>query len=85
MSNDESAHERTARERFEAWLQEIEAAAAEFVEVGDLLFSRGEPSDPALLPRYQLYKRVKAAVALPVGPERIAALQAAKIDNCRKN
>ena len=61
-------------------MQEIEAAAAEIVEVGDILFSRGEPSDPALLSRYQLYKRVKAARALPVGPERIAALQAAKID-----
>jgi hypothetical protein len=30
-----------------AWLREIEAAAAELVEVGDLLFARGEPSDPA--------------------------------------
>jgi hypothetical protein len=29
--------------------------------------SRGEPSDPALLHRYQLYKRVKAAHALPFG------------------
>ena len=64
---------------------EIEAAAAEIVEVGDLLFSRGEPSDLALLQRYQLYKRVKAALALPPGPERIAALQAAKIDNRRKH
>jgi len=64
----------------EAWLQEIEAAAAEIVEVGDLLFRRGEPIDPALLRRYQLYKRVKAAFALPPGPERIAALQAAKVD-----
>jgi hypothetical protein len=38
-----------------------------------------------LLPRYRLYKRVKAAVALPPGPERVAALQAAKIDDRRKH
>jgi len=84
MSKDESAEERAAREKFEAWLQEVEAAAAEIVEVGDLLFSRGELSDPALLRRYQLCERVKAALALRMGPERIAALQAAKIDDCRK-
>jgi hypothetical protein len=45
--------------------------------VGDLLFRGGEPADPALLRRY---KRVKAALALPPGRERMAALQAAKID-----
>jgi hypothetical protein len=39
--------------------------------------------DPALQRRYCLYKRAKAAVALPPGSERVAALQAAKID--RKN
>jgi hypothetical protein len=85
MSKDESTDERTARQRFAAWLQEIEAAAAELVEVGDLLFRSGEPSDPALLRRYRLYKRVKAAVALPPGPERVGALQAAKIDDRRKH
>jgi len=85
MNKDEVAEERTARERLEAWLREMEAAAAEIVEVGDLLFSRGEPSDPALLRRYQLYTRVKAALALPIGPERIAALQAAKIGDRRKH
>jgi len=79
MSKKESADERAARETFEAWLREIEAAAAEIVEVGDLLFRRGEPTDPVLLRRYQLYKRVKAALELPMGPECIAALQAAKI------
>jgi hypothetical protein len=57
MSEDESAEERAAREKFEAWLQEIEAAAAEIFEVGDLLFRRGEPTDPALLRRYRLYAR----------------------------
>jgi hypothetical protein len=49
------------------------------------LFRGGEPSDPALLPRYRLYKRVKAALALPAGPERVAALQAAKIDDDKKH
>jgi hypothetical protein len=81
MSKDESAEERAARAR----LQEMEDAAAELVELGDLLFRRGEPCDPALMRRYELYKRVKAAVALPMGPERIAALQAAKIGDRRKH
>jgi hypothetical protein len=85
MSKNEPADERAAREKLEAWLREIEASAAELVEIGDVLFRGGEPSDPALLRRYQLYKRVKAALALPPGPERIAALQAAKIDNRRKH
>ena len=61
------------------WLREIEASAAELVELGDLSFSRGEPSDLALLQRYQLYQRVKAALALPPGLERVAALHAAKV------
>jgi hypothetical protein len=77
--------ERAAREKFEGWLREMEAAAAELVEVGDALFRRGEPADPTLLPRYRLYKRVKAALALPLGPERVAALHAAKIDDRRKH
>jgi hypothetical protein len=64
MSKDESVEERAARVKFERSLREIEAAAAELVEVGDLLFRGGEPSDPALLRRYRLYKRVKATVAL---------------------
>jgi hypothetical protein len=38
-----------------------------------------------LLRRYQLYTRVKAALALPFGPERIAVLQAAKIGDRRKH
>jgi hypothetical protein len=67
MSKGESSDERAAREKFRRWLQEAEAAAAELVEVGDLLFRGGEPSDPALLRRYRR-------------PERVAALQAAKID-----
>jgi hypothetical protein len=66
-------------------LWELEAAAAEIVEVGDLLFGHGEPRDPALLRRYRLYTRVKAAVALPSGPERVAALRAAMIDDRRKH
>jgi hypothetical protein len=85
MTKDECAEERAAREKFEGWLREMEAAATEIVEVGDLLFRRGEPADPTLLPRYRLYKRVKAALALPLGPERVAALQAAKVDDRRKH
>jgi hypothetical protein len=60
MSKNESSDELAARDKFEAWLQEMEAAAAELVQLGDALFRGGEPSDPALLRRYQLYKRVKA-------------------------
>lgn len=68
-----------------AWLRELEESAAELVEVADLLFARGKPSDPAELRRYELYTRVKAAVALPPGPERVAALQAAKIRDDKKH
>jgi hypothetical protein len=82
MSEEKSAEERA---RAIEWLRKIEAAAAEIVEVGDLLFSRGKPSDPSLLRRYQLYTGVKAAVALPMGPERGAALPAAKIGDRRKH
>ena len=53
--------ERAARRR----LREMEDAVAEGVEVGGALFGEGEPSDPELLRRHQLYKRVKAALALP--------------------
>jgi hypothetical protein len=80
MRKDEFPDKRAAREKFETWLREIEAAAADLVEVGDALFQAGEPSDPLLLRRYRLFNRVKAAVALPPGPERVVALQAAKID-----
>jgi hypothetical protein len=64
MKGDESAEEWAAR----AGLREMEE-----------VFGRGEPSDPALMRRYQLYRRVKAPLALPMGRERIAALRAAKI------
>jgi len=82
MGKDESVDERA---RAIEWLREVEASAAELVEVGDLLFRDGEPSDPALLPRYQLYTRVKAALALPPGLERVAALHAAKIGDAKKH
>jgi hypothetical protein len=85
MAEDETAADRAALEKFRAWLQEVEASAADLIELDDLLFARGEPSEPALMERYQRYKRVKAAVALPPGPERIAALQAAKIRDRRKH
>jgi hypothetical protein len=85
MSNGESSDERAAREKVERSLQEIEAAAAELVQVGEALFRRGEPADPALLRRYRLYKRVQAALALSAGPERVAALRAAKVDDDKKH
>jgi len=59
----------------------MEDAAAELVEAGDLLFGRGELP----LRRYELYKRMKAAVALLFGPERVGALQVAKIGDRRKH
>jgi hypothetical protein len=34
MSKDQSSNERAARQQFEAWLREVEAVAAELVEVG---------------------------------------------------
>ena len=82
MSKDEPVDERA---RAIEWLREIEVSAAELVEVGDLLFNRGEPSDSALLPKYQLYTRVKAALALPPGLERVAALHAVKIGDDKKH
>jgi len=63
----------------------MEAAAAELVEVGDALFRSGQPSDPDLLRRYRLYRRVKAALAMPPGPEHVAALHAAKFDDGKKH
>jgi hypothetical protein len=77
----------TSSERARAieWLREIEESAVELAEVGDLLFARGEPSEPALLERYQLYMRVKAALSLPPGLERVTALHAAKIRDEKKH
>jgi len=49
------------------------------------LFRHGEPRDAALLGRYQLYTRVKAALLLPMGPVRVAVLQAAKIGVRKKH
>jgi len=37
MGKERLAEERAAREKFEAWLREIEDAAAEIVEVGGLI------------------------------------------------
>jgi hypothetical protein len=34
MTKDECAEERAAREKLQGWLRELEAAAAEIVEVG---------------------------------------------------
>jgi hypothetical protein len=43
----------------------------------------GELSDPELLPKYALYTRVKASLALPL--ERVAALHAAKVGDRKKH
>jgi len=67
MGKEGSAEERAARERFGASLREMEAAAAELMEVGDGLFRHGEPTDPTLLRRYQLYKSVKASAGAATG------------------
>ena len=66
-------------------MREMEAVAAELVEVGDALFRSGPPSNPDLLRRYRLCRRVKAALALLPGPERFAALHAAKFDDGKKH
>jgi hypothetical protein len=84
MSKEEFPEE-LARTKFQRSLLEMEAAAAELVEAGDALFRNGEPADPALSRRYGLYKRVQAALALPAGPERVAALQAARVDDDGKH
>jgi len=67
MSENESADERAARVKFERSLQHVEAMAADLVQAGDALFKDQEPTDPALLRRYRLYTRVKAALPLSVG------------------
>ena len=67
MGRGETADERACAIE---WLREIEASAAELVEVGDLLFASGKPSDPALLPCYQLYGACTAAGARAGGCER---------------
>ena len=63
----------------------MEAMATELVHAGDALIRNGEPTDPAMLCRYRLYKRVQVAFALPAGPKRVAALHAALIDGDRKS
>jgi hypothetical protein len=58
----------------------VESAATEVVSVGRALFKDGEPSDPELQRRYRHYKRLVAALALPAGPQRLAALHKAYRD-----
>ena len=84
MSKDQSADDGAAREELERWLCAVEGAAAEIVEVGVKLFSHGAPSDPNLLAGYRLYKRVKAALTLPAGTVRVAALHSMLTDDGRK-
>jgi hypothetical protein len=52
----------------------MEATAVEQVDAGRALFKDREHADPNLQRRYRLYRRVEAALALPAGPERLAAL-----------
>ena len=75
MSKDRSAEDGTP-------LTEMEAAAAELVDTGRELFKKVEPTHPhpEVQPRYRLFKRVEAPLALLVGPERAAALRAALIE-----
>jgi hypothetical protein len=83
MSKEEFPEE-LARTKFQRSLLEMEAAAAELVEAGDALF----PEWRACRSRIKssgLYKRVQAALALPAGPERVAALQAARVDDDGKH
>jgi hypothetical protein len=77
--------EELASTKFQWSLLEMEAGAAELAEAGDALFRNGEPADLALRRRYRVYKRLQAALALPVGSERVAALQSAQIDDDGKH
>jgi hypothetical protein len=62
----------------------MEATAIELGDTERALFKDGEPADPHLQRRYRLYRRVEAALALPAGPERLAALHRAMIDGDRE-
>jgi hypothetical protein len=76
MSRDDPK-QRAAFAAFEHSAKELESTAAEVVHAGHALFKDGEPTDPALQRRYRLYKRVEAALAVPAGIKRVAALQSA--------
>jgi hypothetical protein len=84
MTKGPSADHRGSRDELERWLCAVEGAAAEIVEVGDKLFSHGAPSDPNLLGGYRLHKRLKAALTLPAGTVRVAALHSMLTDGGRK-
>jgi predicted alpha/beta hydrolase family esterase len=82
MSRDDPK-QRAAFAAFEQSAKELESTAAEVVHAGHALFKdgAGEPTDPDLQRRYRLYKRVEAALAVPAGPKRVAALHAAIMGN----
>jgi hypothetical protein len=61
MSKDETNDESAAREKFENWLQELEAAAAELVEVGDASFKGGEPAACSAV-AVQPFNRINLAI-----------------------
>jgi hypothetical protein len=79
MSRDDPK-QRAAFAAFEQSAKELEATAAELVHAGHA-FKHAEPTDPDLQRRYRLYKRVEAALAMPAGPKRVAALHAAMMPN----
>ena len=73
----DAPNQRAAFATFEQLAKELESTAVEVVHAGHALFKDGEPTDPDLQRRYRLYKRVEAALAVPAGLKRVAALHAA--------
>ena len=71
MTKDDLSAERQALAQAKSAL--VESAAMEVVSIGRALFKGGEPSDRELQLRYRLFKRLEAALPLPVGP-RLEAL-----------
>jgi hypothetical protein len=74
MSKGLSAEQEAALAKFQQSSRQMEATAVEQVDAGRALFNDREHADPNLQRRYRLYRRVEAALALPAGPERLAAL-----------
>ena len=72
-NNAVAANQRAALAQF-AKSALVEFAAIEVVSVGRALFKDGAPRDPESQRRYRLYKRLKVALALSAGPQRLEAL-----------
>ena len=79
--SDLSAEQQAARARFDQSARWVESTAIELVEAGRAMFKNGKPTEPDLQRRYRFYKRVEAALALPAGLKRVAALRAALTDS----